>query len=329
MSRREDEHTPLPIPNGWYALCWSRELQDGEVKSVRAFGEDLVAFRTRSGEACVLDAYCAHLGAHLGEGGRVVGEGIRCPYHGWRYDETGQCIEQPYEETDGQSGVCTKISYCEQIPAKARVGAWEVRERNGFVFAWYHAQKEPAGWEVPILEEVGHPDWTHPREFEIEVPIHVQDIHENNNDPVHFQFVHGMAENMDSEISYASDGRVYTITGTTERETPLGTFETTLARDSFGIGMSAVRLTGIADAGLLLFSSTTPIEPERTLSRWMFTVTKNLVDIVGEEFQQQFMKGVEEDLRIWKHKIHRKQPVLCKEDRFLGEYRQWVKQFYA
>ncbi len=107
MARREDEHVQLPIPNGWYAICWSRQLQDGEVQSVHYFGEDLVVFRTRSGQARVLDAYCSHLGAHLGEGGRVVGETIQCPYHAWQYD--------------GETGVCAKIPYCEQIPKKALV----------------------------------------------------------------------------------------------------------------------------------------------------------------------------------------------------------------
>ena len=316
MARREDEHVQLPIPNGWYAVCWSRQLQDGEVKSIYCFGEDLVLFRTREGHARVLDAYCSHLGAHLGEGGRVVGENIQCPYHAWQYE--------------GATGVCDKIPYCDKIPKKAVVRPWEVRERNGFVFVWYHARQKPSSWEVPILEEVGHPDWTEPREFEIEVPIHVQDIHENNNDPVHFQVVHGMDDVMDTEeIQYSADGRISKLIGHNERVTPMGTFQTTLERESFGIGMSTVRTIGIPGAGLLLFSSTTPIEPNLTISRWLITVTKNLVDLVGEEFQQNLVKGVEDDMRIWKHKVHRKQPVFCKEDKFLGEYRQWVKQFYV
>ena len=315
MARREDEHVELEIPSGWYAVCWSKELIDGAVEPIHYFGEDLVVFRTRSGQARVLDAYCPHLGAHLGHGGRVVGESIRCPFHGWRYD--------------GNTGVCQEIPYCDQIPKKAIVRPWEVREKNGLVFVWYHPKGKPSYWELPDLEEVNHPDWTEPRTFELEVPTHVQDMHENNNDPVHFQFVHGMMEPLPSEISYSDDGRVYTIVSYSERETPLGTFKTKLVRDSFGVGMSTVRSEGIPDAGLLLFSSTSPIEPQRTVSRWLLTVTKNLVDIIGEEFQVQLMEGVQEDMKIWKNKVHRAKPLLCKEDRFLGEYRQWVKQFYV
>ena len=61
----ESRDVTLPIPNGWFAVAFSKDLVDGEVERVRAFGEDLVLFRTRSGRAAVLDAYCPHLGAHL------------------------------------------------------------------------------------------------------------------------------------------------------------------------------------------------------------------------------------------------------------------------
>ena len=57
----------------------------------------------------MVDAYCAHLGAHLGVGGKVEGECIRCPFHGWRYDgESGKCTEIPYGDT-------------EHIPSQAKV----------------------------------------------------------------------------------------------------------------------------------------------------------------------------------------------------------------
>jgi nitrite reductase/ring-hydroxylating ferredoxin subunit len=68
MARREQEHVELPIPNGWFAVEFSRELREGDVKPIHYCGEDLVLFRTRSGHARVLDAFCPHLGAHLGHG---------------------------------------------------------------------------------------------------------------------------------------------------------------------------------------------------------------------------------------------------------------------
>ena len=81
----------LPIPFGWYAVSLSHELAVGEVKPVEYFNRELVVFRTEGGEAKVLDAYCPHLGAHLGHGGTVKGESIACPFHGWQFNGEGEC----------------------------------------------------------------------------------------------------------------------------------------------------------------------------------------------------------------------------------------------
>jgi hypothetical protein len=262
----------------------------------------------------VLDAYCAHLGAHLAEGGRVAGEAIRCPFHGWLYDATGACVGIPY---------------CDSIPARARVRSWEVVERNGMVFVWRHAEGKPPEWEVPVLPEIGHPAWTEPRSFELEVPVHMQELHENNNDPVHFHFVHGNQTMPRSEIELREGGRVMHVRTAQRRETPHGVFDTALETDSWGLGLAAVRIVGIADAGLLMFSSTMPIDTRRTLSRWLFTVTRNLADVAGEDFVQSLKAGVLQDLRIWSNKVHRARPVLCEADATLAAFRQWARQFYS
>ena len=64
MTSQANRHAPPPIPNGWFAVSWSKDLAHGEVKRIRYFDEDLVLFRTRSGRPVVLDAYCAHLGPY-------------------------------------------------------------------------------------------------------------------------------------------------------------------------------------------------------------------------------------------------------------------------
>ena len=315
MSSRDREHVDLPIPNGWFAVAFSRDIVDGEVKSIHYFGEDLVLFRSRSGEARVLDAYCPHLGAHLGEGGRVVGDGIRCPFHGWQYD--------------GSTGRCTAIPYCDRVPPRARVKAWDVVEKNGMIFVWHHAEDKPPEWDFPALPELSREDWTEPRQFMLDVPIHQQDMHENNLDPVHFEFVHGMTETPPSEIEYGEGGRYMKVQHTAEHDTPMGTFELTLIRESWGMGLSSVRSVGIPDAGLLLYTSTSSVDANRTHSRWLLTVSKNLADIAGEEFIQTITAGVNDDMRIWRNKVHRADPVLCESDTFLAEFRKWVKQFYS
>ena len=85
MGKRYD----FPIPFGWYAVSLARDLAVGEVKPIHYFGKELVLFRSESGEAKLLDAYCPHLGANLAVGGQVKGDCIECPFHQWQFK--GEC----------------------------------------------------------------------------------------------------------------------------------------------------------------------------------------------------------------------------------------------
>jgi nitrite reductase/ring-hydroxylating ferredoxin subunit len=303
------------IPNGWYAVAWSNDLAPGEVRRIYYFEEEMVLFRTRTGQARVLSAFCSHLGAHLAEGGRVVGESIRCPFHAWHYD--------------GASGKCVEIPYCERIPTNARVQAWEAVERNGMIFVWHHAEQKPSDWEVPEITQLSDPEWSEARTFEIEVPIHMQDMAENNLDPVHFEVVHTSPSVPETEIEFAEDGRFMHAVSYSEEETPAGTFKMSLLRDSWCLGMSSVESKGIPGVGLYMFSSTSPIDRHNTVSRWAMTATRNMVDTAGEDWFKGITSGVEDDLRIWGNKIHRPNPVFCEDDKLLVEFRRWVQQFYS
>jgi phenylpropionate dioxygenase-like ring-hydroxylating dioxygenase large terminal subunit len=305
---------PLRIPNGWFAVSWSRDLEEGEVKRIQCFGRELVLFRTRAGAPVLLDAYCPHLGAHLAVGGRVVGDTLRCPFHGWRFDSTGSCVEIPH---------------CKSVPPAARVRSWDVVERNCMIFAWHHVEEKPPDWEVPLIDVLGHPDWTPPRLVTMEVAANVQELAENNNDPAHFEFVHGTPDMPQTETEYAEDGRFYRTASKGIRETPMGTFETSLVRETYGLGVGVVRSEGIPNAGTTLFVATTPIDESHSTMRWALTVTKNLVDLVGEDFMKGIVQGVQQDIPIWENKIHRKNPVLCETDGLIAEFRSWTRQFYS
>lgn len=315
MAFRENEHDQLPLPNGWFAVAFSRDVQTGDVVPLHYFGEELVLFRTRAGAARVLDPFCPHLGAHLAHGGRVMGETIRCPFHGWQFD--------------GESGQCEKIPYCERIPKQARLRSWEVQEKNGLIWVWRHEEQKPPEWDFPALPEFQNPDWSPPRQFEMEMEAHVQDTHENNNDPVHFQYVHQAPDTPPGEIQYDPDSTHYQIRNTRSEETPAGTLELTLVRDSWGLGLTAVRQEGIPGAGLLMYSSTTPIDAGRVHSRWLLTCTNNMVDFAGEEFMQRLTQGVRQDVPIWRNKVHRARPLLCEGDEYLAGFRKWARQFYS
>jgi nitrite reductase/ring-hydroxylating ferredoxin subunit len=308
------ENVQLPLPNGWFAVSWSHELHEGEVKPVRCFGRDLVLYRTRDGAPALLDAYCPHLGAHLGIGGRVIGDNVRCPFHGWQFDATGQCVAIPH---------------CKTIPPNAKLRGWDVVERNGLIFAWYDAQEKPPDWEVPTIAELGDADWTEPRRIDLEVPIHLQELAENNCDPAHFEFVHGTDGLPPSEMELAEDGRFFRMSSPFIRETPMGPVEMQLVRDTWGLGLSTVRNEGIPGVGMLLFTSTTPVELDLSVMRWSLSVTRNIADEYGEDFLEGIVNGVKQDFPIWTHKIHRANPVFCETDRYIAEYRRWSRQFYT
>jgi phenylpropionate dioxygenase-like ring-hydroxylating dioxygenase large terminal subunit len=113
------ENPPSPYPHGWYRLALSSEVRHDRLLTVRAFGSEIVLFRDRAGKVSALDAWCPHLGAHLGDG-RVVDGEVRCAFHGWCFDSTGRCVSIPHAR---------------RIPHRAYTRAWRVDERAGIVFA--------------------------------------------------------------------------------------------------------------------------------------------------------------------------------------------------
>jgi hypothetical protein len=132
-----------------------------------------------------------------------------------------------------------------------------------------------------------------------------------------------------SDLRFGEDGRFFRVSSTGPQETPHGTFETTLERDTWGLGVTSVRLKGFGDAGLLMFSSTSPVDDRHTHSRWLFVTTRNVAGAAGGEWIASLQQGVMQDMRIWKNKIYRPHPVLCEADEHLAAFRRWARQFYS
>src|SRR5229473_1528283 len=92
----------------WLPVLLASEIAEpeGPPLRVKLLSERLVAFRDTKGRIGLIDEFCAHRGVSLWFGRNEQG-GIRCPYHGWKYDVTGQCVEVPSEAEE--SGFCRKI----------------------------------------------------------------------------------------------------------------------------------------------------------------------------------------------------------------------------
>ena len=106
----------------------------------------------------------------------MCGDGVVCPFHGWRFDGEGRLAEVPQ---------------LEQTP-RASVHAWPVCERNGRIFVWHHAADGPPSFEV-IGYRQDEEGWTPWRRNTYRVRVHVQDLTENIIDRSHFSSVHDMA----------------------------------------------------------------------------------------------------------------------------------------
>ncbi|GFS98735.1 3-ketosteroid-9-alpha-hydroxylase oxygenase subunit [Nephila pilipes] len=97
MAQGDPGHVPPVYPNGWIPLIESKEVGQGQAVSVTALGQRFCVFRGEGGQAYVLDAYCPHLGADMSAGGKVAGECIECPFHGWQFSgRDGTCQNIPY-----------------------------------------------------------------------------------------------------------------------------------------------------------------------------------------------------------------------------------------
>jgi 5,5'-dehydrodivanillate O-demethylase len=142
---------------------------------VRVLGEDLVLFRTPSGEIGLMDSVCAHRGASLVYGCVEKG-GLRCMYHGWLYYTKGHCLEQPAEVSRGPR------------EERVRLRAYPTRELGGLVFAYLGPDPVPA---LPKFDTLVRADGVRKATVARIVACNYLQILENSMDPVHLPFLHG------------------------------------------------------------------------------------------------------------------------------------------
>ena len=161
--------------NFWYPVIMSTDLGDEPVK-VRMLDQDFVVFRDSNGQANCLSDTCVHRGGSL-SGGKISGDCIQCPYHGWEYTGDGECTRIP------------SLGSNPRIPSRTRIDAYPVQEKYGLVFAYLGdlpEEERPPMMEVP---EYDSPDWR-PTLIKFEAPFNYERSVENGIDPGHNEFVH-------------------------------------------------------------------------------------------------------------------------------------------
>jgi 5,5'-dehydrodivanillate O-demethylase len=161
----------------WHPIAASAQLDERPTQAVTLLGEDLVLYKDRSGTLGLIDRLCPHRRVDLSYG-VPEDDGLRCMYHGWMFDQTGQCIEQPFEETVHPDG---------RFKEKVRIKAYVVEEAGGLIFAYMGPLPAPLlpRWDAFVEENAV-------RQVGLSIiPCNWLQIVENALDPVHVEYLHG------------------------------------------------------------------------------------------------------------------------------------------
>ncbi len=160
----------------WHPIAAASQLKSVATMRVRLLGEDLILYKDRSGTYGLMEPFCPHRRMSMMFG--VPEEhGLRCAYHGWLFDETGKCLEMPYEETeDPDSGFKDKVN----------IATYPAKEHGGMIFAYLGPQPAPLlpPWDLykmeNVLRDVGY----------AELQCNWLQTQENSLDPVHVEWLH-------------------------------------------------------------------------------------------------------------------------------------------
>ena len=159
------------LVNDWHAVSWTSDMRVGEVRPVQLLGRDLVLWRNADGFHAWQDL-CVHRGSRL-SAGKVEDDCLICPYHGWQYDSSGQCVHIPAQPS-------------QPPPARARVSTFQCKEKYGLVWVCVGNPANEilslAEWDDPSFRKIA----AGPYRFRAQGPR----VIENFLDVGHFPFVH-------------------------------------------------------------------------------------------------------------------------------------------
>jgi 3-ketosteroid 9alpha-monooxygenase subunit A len=320
------------FPTGWYQIGYTAELAAGDVRPVKYFDQDLVLFRTDEGEVALLDAYCAHLGAHLGYGGKVKGECIECPFHGWLWTPDGALSEIPYAPGEDR---------------RVSLGKWQTREIDGLILVWYDSFGRAPWWEWPGIPEFKDQVKCYPvypqgadhigiRRIIPQSPV------ENTPDYYHFMWVHGAGQ-PGKPLLWQEDGhflhtRVGFVFGSGKKSTwltPSGPLTGEIETEAWGLGLSNARFV-LSDFVTAQLTATTPVDREHSQLFNTITCTREPGSDDAEPAglaarMLEFQKGqIRNDFAIWEHQRYVEHPPFAGgEEEHYARFRRWSRQFYV
>jgi nitrite reductase/ring-hydroxylating ferredoxin subunit len=318
------------FPTGWFIVAFASDLQAGQVKRVHYFGEELVLFRTESGQVHVMDAYCQHLGANLGVGGTVEGENIVCPWHGWRWRGDGTNALIPYSKIGCKNNV--------------RIRTYPTKEWYGFIVVWHERHGRAPYWQPPVLPELETNEYypLHPHTQMLNrVKVHPQMIIENAADPYHVQYVHKAASPA-TTASFEASG--YHLHATVNAHfgggraatwlTPNGPVDAKIIYDNYSLGLGLVRFPSELVATVQV-TGQTPVDEDYT----DYFYTQASIREPGDagdvptgraaKFLALQQEVIKQDFFTWENMKYLEKPNLAPEEAHdYAALRRWAHRFY-
>jgi len=164
----------------WHPIHRAEELRAGQAKPIEIMSEHFTLYRGKTGMPHVVDFRCPHRGTQL-SAGWIEGDSIRCMYHGWLFNQSGQCTDQPAEE--------------KSFAGKIRIRSYPTREYLGLIFAYFGEGAAPPFPVYPHMEEDGVLEVLSTEVW----PCNFFQRIDNNGDTYHVPFVHRGAYSASSD----------------------------------------------------------------------------------------------------------------------------------
>ena len=324
-----------PFPEGWYFVASRESILKEKLIEKTWLGENIVAWCDDDGLICVAEAVCPHMGADLrpGGGGTVRKGCLVCPFHGFEFDATGQCVATPFAPP----------------PRTARLKVFETQEVLGLVFAWWGIGGRQPQWSLPRDPPNGA-DWSRMAFCTFRFKGHPQETTENSVDFAHLGFVHGY-DNVRPVGAVSVDGAYLKSCFDFRRSQCIAglvdiLFDVTAVTHVHGLGYSFVDIhehsIGMAGRLWVLATPVDGTQVEVVLVSQIKDIARPKRFVVGLGFVPARLRGplmnrimiatqkhdVAQDVVIWERKQYRSRPHLSRADGGIAVYRRYCNQFY-
>ncbi|NRB38624.1 MAG: Rieske 2Fe-2S domain-containing protein [Pseudomonadales bacterium] len=336
-----------PFPNTWYFMGLMSDYKQGQVYSKKFCGREIVLTKVSDTKVTVFDAYCPHLGAHLG---RTINNKtkkklnefneIRCVYHGFRYNEQGEYVGCDHGD----------------VTQKPKLNAYEVDIKHSqLIMVYFHKDNKKADWKMPDIydDSKNFSKIICPRT--LEATIHPLDSVENAIDRLHFKILHRMnTVEAITKPEILHGGKVFKLV------TKLGDIDYlpdwmpgknitgTIEKYSYGVGLAMAHIYFDKLPGFSMRHAVaiTPIDENVSTFKFIFCTQHydKLSQMMSKCFIPQkhidkFYDGMvwlmsapenvvnAEDIDVWSHKIIVDKPVMNSNDGPIHAYRKFTQQF--